>query len=153
MNGNLNFAVVANNYVPVTVTVNKQDGTPFLMDGFTAFVQVFDPKDSASPLISYSTTAGSVTLTGNILAFAIKPADTINLQLLDYTQYVIEAIILDLSQNPVTLTSGDPRLCWGIMTVRKQWAVAVQTTGGTQVTSGDGTDYDWSDGTNTTWSG
>lgn len=154
MGGNLNFTIVANNYVPVTITVTKKDGTPFDMTGFTAFIQVFDPDDSASPVISYSSVGfgANIVITDNVLSFAFKPADTVNLQAQDYTCYVIEAVLLDTNQNPVTLTEGDERLMWGILTIRKQWAIPTASPGGTQVTAGDGTPYTWGDGTNTAWS-
>lgn len=155
MSGNLNLTIVANNYVPVTITVTKKDGTPFDMTDFLAVVQVFDPDDTVNPVISYTSSGVNppVVISGSVISFAFSPIDTVNLQKKDYTCYVIETVVLDTNQNPVTLTEGDDRLMWGILTVRKQWAKVPTSSTGTQVTWGDGTNVTSGDGANTTWSG
>lgn len=122
MSGNLNFTVVANNFISIVISVLKQDGTPFDMTGFSAIWQLLDPVTNKS-LVTKKTSDSSLTISTNTLNFSLLPADTVGLQNGDYKSYNHEAIVIDSSGNPVTITNSDSRLSWGTATVRKELTV------------------------------
>ena len=124
----LNFSIVNNNTVPVQFTVFKkptaqyQTLVPVNITGFNIKWSAFDPGNT-TPLITKSTGAGTILLTNptqGIFVVLVRDEDTINIAEGDYLH---EAVTVDLSGRPVTITNNDPTLAAGTMFLRQQLTV------------------------------
>lgn len=118
----LDLTVVANNTVSVNLAVLVSDSTAFDLTGHTAKWTV-RPCNSAIPVITKTSGAGQITISGNLLSWVIQDTDTVNLQQGDYKVYEHEMVVVDGGGNPVTITNNDQKLSWGKFIVRKQIAV------------------------------
>lgn len=119
----LDIILVANTKMNFTLSVtNQQTGQSFDMTGFSAYWTV-RAWDSLTPLIEKSTGAGSITIATSTLSWDVLPADTVNLQTKNYTDYQHEMIVFDQAGNPIAITNDDPCITWGKFIVRKQIAV------------------------------
>jgi len=116
----LDFAVVANNNKSIYVQVLDANGNPLDISGYSIKWQARLQYGSPA-LITKSTAGGTLSLfnpTIGIFAIPILAADTKGMA---QGSYIHEAVTVDGSGNPVTITNDDPLLSFGTMYVRQQY--------------------------------
>ncbi len=117
---NLNFAVVANNGLPVYIQALDDSGSPVNISGFTIKWQVRAAAGQPA-LITKSTASATIAIinaTQGIFGIPLLPADTVAMP---QGYYIHEAVTTDVSGNPITITNNDPLLTYGTMYVRQQY--------------------------------
>lgn len=120
MSSPLDIKVVANNTIWVYATVNYPDGTPVDITGYTIKWQARRNPDAA-PVITKSTLAGNIIIVSGIngqFGFQILASDTVNLP---YGDYIHEAVTVDPTGSPVTMTNNDAQLTSGNLFIRQQY--------------------------------
>lgn len=122
MTTQLDFSVVANNNKSIYIQVLDENGDAINITGYSILWQARTAYGSPT-LISKSTSAGSIAIIdgpGGIFGFVVLAADT---QSIPQGWLIHEAITVDGSLNPVTITNDDPLLSYGNMYVRQQYTV------------------------------
>ncbi len=119
MAAKLDFQVVANNTVPLEITVLDENGDGVNGTGMSIKWQWFIPNRT----VTKSTSGGTITIvTANplVISIPILASDTLGAS---EGYYPHEAVTVDSGGYPVTVTNNDPRLSWGTGFVRRQLTV------------------------------
>ncbi len=116
---NLDFSVVANNAVSLTMTILDSSGNGVNGTGMSIKWQWFLPNMT----VTKSTALGTIVVnTANplVITIPILASDTLGGV---EGSYAHEAITVDASGNPVTVTENDAKLTWGVGWLRRQLTV------------------------------